>query len=106
MIVYGASPPRVNSRRLLISTLRISYENNIISFAESIFYDGEGTINVLLYSIDEAIYNYFLQMNDILFWKRRILPPSPYNPTSNLSNGALGYFAAWAIDVKQVVLEW
>ena len=81
-------------------------EENILSFEESIFYEEEGTINIFLYSIDEAIYNYFFKLNDILFWKRRVMPPSPYNPESNISNGALGYFAAWSIDLKQQILEW
>ena len=53
-------------------------ENNIISFSESIFYEG-GEVEVQLFSIDESVYNYFRQLNDILFWKRRIMPPTPYN---------------------------
>ena len=75
-----------------------------ISFAESIFYEG-GEIELKLYSIDEGIYNYFFQLDDILFWKRRYLPPVPYNPLSNFSNGALGYFAAWNIDSVTMTLE-
>jgi hypothetical protein len=82
----------------------ISTSNEIINFSESIFYDG-GEIDVQLYSIDEPVYNYFLQMSDILFWKRRVEPPTPYNPKSNLSNGVLGYFAAWAYSSKKIVLQ-
>ncbi|MEE4115404.1 MAG: DUF4249 family protein [Marinilabiliaceae bacterium] len=78
--------------------------DNTIRFAESIFYEG-GEIELKLYSIDEAIYNYFFQLDDILFWKRRYLPPVPYNPLSNFSNGALGYFAAWNIDSVTMTLE-
>ena len=83
-----------------------SFENtdNIIGFSESIFYDG-GEVEVQLYTIDKNIYNYFLQLDDILFWKRRYIPPVPYNPKSNISNGALGYFAAWAYDSKRIILE-
>jgi hypothetical protein len=83
-----------------------SFENtdNIIRFSESIFYDG-GEVEVQLYTIDKNIYNYFLQLDDILFWKRRYIPPVPYNPQSNISNGALGYFAAWAYDSQKIILE-
>jgi hypothetical protein len=79
-------------------------EDNLISFSESIFYEG-GEVEVQLFSIDEPVYNYFKQLNDILFWKRRIMPPTPYNPSSNISNGALGYFAAWAYDSAILVVE-
>jgi hypothetical protein len=75
-----------------------------ISFSESIFYEG-GEVEVQLYSIDEPVYHYFLQLSDILFWKRRVIPPTPYNPMSNLDNNVLGYFAAWAYDSKTILLE-
>ena len=78
--------------------------NDTIGFSESIFYEG-GVVDVELLSVDHTIYSYFLQLNDILFWKRRVMPPTPYNPTSNFDNGALGYFAAWAIDKETIILE-
>jgi len=81
-----------------------SIEDNIITFSESIFYEG-GEVEVQVFSIDEPVYKYFMQLNDILFWKRRIMPPTPYNPSSNISNGGLGYFAAWAYDSAIIVLE-
>jgi hypothetical protein len=78
--------------------------DTIISFSESVFFNG-GEVEVQLFSIDESVYNYFIQLNDILFWKRRVIPPSSYNPVSNISNGALGYFAAWAYDSEILILE-
>jgi hypothetical protein len=78
--------------------------NGVISFSESVFFEG-GLVDVQLLSIDESVYNYFMQLSDILFWKRRVMPPTPYNPKSNISNGALGYFAAWAIDSESIILE-
>lgn len=78
--------------------------NGYIRFSESIFYEG-GEVDVHLFSIDENIYNYFLQLSDILFWKRRVVPPTPYNPQSNISGGALGYFAAWSVDCETILLE-
>ena len=78
--------------------------NDTLSFTESIFYDG-GKVEVQLFSIDESVYNYFMQLNDILFWKRRVMPPAQYNPASNINNGALGYFAAWSYDSEKIILE-
>jgi hypothetical protein len=74
-----------------------------IFFTESLFFEG-GVIKMDLYAIDEAVYKYFLLLSDILFWKRRVIPPTPYNPKSNFSNGALGYFAAWSHDSDIIIL--
>ncbi|HPJ60937.1 MAG TPA: DUF4249 domain-containing protein [Bacteroidales bacterium] len=78
--------------------------NDMISFSESIFYDG-GIVDVELFTMDEPVYNYFRQLDDIMFWKRRYIPPVPYNPVSNISNGALGYFSAMCYDSETLVLE-
>jgi hypothetical protein len=82
----------------------IDYENGKIIFSESIFYEGS-FITMRLFAVDKAVYDYFLQLTDILFWKRRIMPPTPYNPESNISNGVLGYFVAWSYDSEVLVLE-
>lgn len=77
-----------------------------ISFSESFFYnDREIEVQVELYSIDKGVYDYFRQLDGILFWSRRVLPPTPYNPSSNLNGGTLGYFAAWTYDFRTVVLD-
>ena len=81
-----------------------SSDNDTIRFSEWMFYNGGGA-EVQVFSIDESVYNYFLQLNDILYWKRRFMPPNPYNPKSNISNGALGYFAAWSYDSRKIQLE-
>lgn len=78
--------------------------NDTISFSESVFYEG-GEVEVQVFSIDESVYNYFIQLNDVLYWKRRVMPPTPYNPVSNINNGALGYFAAWSYDSEIIMLE-
>jgi hypothetical protein len=78
--------------------------NDTINFSDSFFYDG-GLIEFQLYSIDKPVYDYFIQMNDILFWKRRVIPPNPYNPVSNINNDALGYFAAWTVNSREIELE-
>jgi hypothetical protein len=75
-----------------------------IRFSELIFYDG-GEAEVQVFSIDQFVYNYFLQLNDVLYWKRRIMPPASYNPETNINNGAMGYFAAWAYDSETMILE-
>jgi hypothetical protein len=79
-------------------------ENNVITFVENIFYEG-GEVEVKVFSIDEGVHNYFLQLTDVLFWKRKVMPPAPYNPESNFDNDVLGYFAAWSYDSENILLE-
>ena len=81
-----------------------STDNDTIRFEEWMFYEG-GRGEVQVFSIDKSVYDYFVQLNDVLFWKRRFNPPTPYNPVSNINNGVLGYFAAWVYDSEKVILE-
>lgn len=109
MIIYRSAGKLIEERFFMLTESEanggsFSKDDDLISFSESIFFDG-GVVEVQLYSIDEAAYNYFKQLDDILFWKRRYIPPVAYNPQSNISKGALGYFAAWSYDSRTMVLQ-
>ena len=97
----------LNEKSAVNGTFEISDINpansDTIRFSEWMFYEG-GLVEVQVVSIDKPVYDYFVQLNDILFWKRRFNPPSPYNPVSNISNGALGYFSAWSFDSRKIIL--
>jgi hypothetical protein len=62
------------------------------------------TVWVDLLSIDKSAYDYFNTLNDILTSDRAPTSLAPANPTTNLTNGSLGYFGAWAVDSKVIVL--
>ena len=63
------------------------------------------TITVELLSIDKSAYEYYSTLRDILSSDRSATSLSPANPITNLSNGPLGYFAAFTIDTKSIVLK-
>lgn len=63
------------------------------------------TVTVELLSIDRATYDYFRTLNDILTSDRAPTSLAPTNPNTNLSNGSLGYFAAFTIDTKKIILQ-
>jgi hypothetical protein len=63
------------------------------------------TITLDLLSIDKAAYDYFSTLRDILSSDRSPTSLSPANPNTNLSNGSLGYFAAFAMDTKKIVIK-
>jgi hypothetical protein len=62
-------------------------------------------VKAQLISIDRVTYNYFKQLRDLTNSGRPFSTSTPDNPDNNISNGALGYFAAWAIDEKTFVVR-
>lgn len=62
------------------------------------------TLTVELQSIDEAAYNYFSTLENITAtdWQQSA---APANPISNFDNGALGYFSAYSVARKTVVVK-
>lgn len=110
MITYTEDGKMIERRYFMLTENSINggsieyTDPDTFRFSEFIFYEG-GIVDVKLFTIDESVYNYFFQLDDILFWKRRYLPPVPYNPLSNFSNEALGYFAAWTCDSETLILE-
>lgn len=66
-------------------------------------FDIGDTVSVQLISLDEGAYNYYNTFQELI----NVNPGSaaPANPTSNISNGALGYFSAWSSDVKTVIIK-
>jgi hypothetical protein len=50
-----------------------------------------------MYCIDSSVYNYFFQLAQSSGAGAFNTTASPANPTSNISNGAYGYFSAHTI---------
>jgi hypothetical protein len=63
------------------------------------------TVTVRLHSIDKSTYDYYKTVNDILGSDRSPLSIAPANPNTNLTNGSLGYFAAFSTDSMKVILR-
>jgi Domain of unknown function (DUF4249) len=63
------------------------------------------TITIDLLSIDKAAYDYFHTLANILTSDQSPTSLAPSNPTTNISGGALGYFAAYGVDSKQIIVR-
>ena len=63
------------------------------------------SLTVELLCIDKASYDYFSTLNDILTSDRAPTSLAPTNPNTNLTNGSLGYFSAYTIDGRKIVLQ-
>ncbi|MGE5395440.1 MAG: DUF4249 domain-containing protein [Candidatus Saccharibacteria bacterium] len=70
----------------------------------SLVFKKTDTVTVELQSIDKAAYDYFSTLESIsgLDLMQTV---SPANPISNFNNGALGYFSAYTLDRKTIVIK-
>lgn len=60
------------------------------------------TAIIELMEIDKGVYKYFKSLADITSAQSQ--PAAPGNPASNISNGALGVFAAYNIESDKLVI--
>ncbi|HET6252583.1 MAG TPA: DUF4249 domain-containing protein [Puia sp.] len=72
------------------------YINNTLFNDSSYIHEGDD-VRVDMYCIDSAVYNYFFQLFASDGAGNFNTSASPANPTSNISNGAYGYFSAHTV---------
>ena len=61
------------------------------------------TYRIELMSIDKPTYGYYRTLEELLF-TNPFFGSTPANPNTNLSNGALGYFGAYATSSQTIVI--
>lgn len=65
-------------------------------------------ITIELLTIDEATYEYFSTLSDVLASSGEggmMSGSAPANPTTNWDNDALGYFSAYSVDTKSIIIK-
>jgi hypothetical protein len=70
---------------------------NYALFNDSAYIQPGDQLRVDMYCIDSAVYNYFFQLFQSGGTGSFNTSASPANPTSNISNGAYGYFSAHTV---------
>ncbi len=69
------------------------------------------TITVELLSINEETYIYYKTLINIVGGNTgggpagQLSGPTPANPESNLSNGAMGYFSAYTVSTDTIIIQ-
>ena len=63
------------------------------------------TVTFELNGITEEYYQYVIEAQSEVFYKTPMFSGPPANIMSNISNGALGFFAAYSIERSSVILE-
>jgi hypothetical protein len=61
------------------------------------------TVTISLSAVGKATYNYFRTLNDAI--SQGGMGSTPYNPISNVSNNALGYFGTFTFDSKTMIIR-
>jgi hypothetical protein len=79
------------------------YINETLYNDTSYLFQGD-EVMVNMYCIDENVYNYFYQLVQSGGTGAFSTTASPANPTSNISNGALGYFSAHTVSSATAVV--
>jgi hypothetical protein len=62
-------------------------------------------IRVRLINIEKTMYDYFDVLHSITDEMHILSASTPSNPPGNIDNGALGYFAAWSISEKTIIMK-
>lgn len=66
------------------------------------------SVRIEMYTIDETVYNYFATLNTILKTgglEGIVSTGTPDNPNTNISNGGLGYFAAYSVQKDSIIIR-
>jgi hypothetical protein len=79
------------------------YINETLYNDTSYLFQGD-EVKVNMYCIDENVYNYFYQLLQSGGGGAFSTTASPANPTSNISNGSLGYFSAHTVSSATAVV--
>lgn len=68
-------------------------------------FEPKDRIKVQLFNIDKTMYDYYQILHDITDEGNLLSASTPSNPPNNLSNGALGYFAAMSVSEKSITVK-
>ena len=108
IIKINDSSNKIN-RTTIVYQDKYAGDNQIVLEINNTGYQKDETINIELLTIDKAAYEYFFQLNDLSEDSGIDVPDmlriNTYNPKTNLSNGALGYFYAYSYKKYSVVVQ-
>lgn len=94
-----------SSVKILVNDALFNGRPGITNLNRRGFYEAGDTVLVELIAIDQNTYNYLDQLGDVSGGGPSFGSSAPANPENNISNGAMGYFSAEAIDSKIVVIR-
>jgi hypothetical protein len=94
-----------SNAKILMNDALSNGKSSLMNLNRRGFYEIGDTVFVELISIDQNTYNYLDQLGEVSGGGPSFGSSAPANPQNNISNGAMGYFSAQAIDSKVVVIK-
>lgn len=101
--IFANDSIKIHEEELIIFDDRLVDGQALEIVLRGMIFEPGYSVTTELVSLDEGAYEYYKIFQDLI----NVNPGSaaPANPTSNISNGALGYFSAWSSDSKTVFIE-
>lgn len=81
------------------------YAEGSFEFEFSYPFELEDEIRIEMSSIDQAAYDYYSGLIEVLSSDGGLFSPPPVNAPSNISHGALGLFQASSVSIANIVIE-
>jgi hypothetical protein len=82
----------------------ITISSPVVSNNDNFRLNPGDSVTVVLQSINKIAYEYLSTIHELSQEGFRGAPASPANPLSNFTNGALGYFSAYSLTAKTIVI--
>ena len=101
--VFENDTLRNNTEDLFVFDDRLIDGQSLEVNMRGVIFDLGDTVSIQLVSLDEGAYEYLKTFQELI--NVNAGSAAPANPTSNITNGALGYFSAWSADEKTVIIE-
>jgi len=93
---------KINSFYLYDDTFTNGHQTDYLFYNHH--FEQNDTVVVQLSTCDKGVYDYLYTLSNIVGETFRDTG-TPYNPNTNLDNGALGYFGVFSVDVKYLILK-
>ena len=92
-----------NTEDLIVFDDRLIDGQSLEVNLRGVIFEPDDTVTIQLISLDEGAYEYFHTFQELI--NVNAGSAAPANPTSNISNGALGYFSAWSSDEETIIIK-
>lgn len=104
VFLQSSNKPQSNKIFTLSDRLSDGKYITIPLFNDKSYFNTGDTVWLEMRCVDKESYHYFNELSHLT--NPADLPTAPANPTSNISNNALGYFSACTVQNKTVVVAW
>ena len=104
LVLNSNDTAAIDKSRYRIVSDKLTDDDNISITANTKLKPGD-SVTVILECIDQAAYNFFNTLGNVVGDSPPFMSAPPANPVTNISNGGLGYFSAYSYSEKKLVVH-